>query len=112
MAVTVTVQEKFVVGDRTMVVADVVFDGSYAIGGEPVTADNFELRNSITHVFATVARDPDAVDNAVVLDWDSTNKKLVAFWGDYSNASDGVLVEVADTTALSAYTARVVAVGK
>ena len=46
------------------------------------------------------------------MDFDEANSKILAFWGDYSNASDGVLIEVADTTSLSAYTGRVVAKGK
>ena len=112
MAVTVTKVESFVIGDRKMVIADVLFDASYAIGGEAVTASNFGFDLEITHIWGAVARDPDAADNAVVLDFDEANSKLIAFWSNNDGVADGPLIEVPDTTALSAYTARVVAVGK
>lgn len=112
MAVTVTIVDSYVIGDRKEVIADIVFDASYPAGGEAVTAADFGFDLEITHVACGLARDPDAVDNAVALDFDSAASKVVAFWGDYSNAADGVLVEVADTTSLAAYTARVVAKGK
>jgi len=112
MAVTVTIVDKYVIGDRKEVIADIVFDSSYPAGGEAVTAANFGFDLEITHISCGLARDPDTVDNAVALDFDEANSKIIAFWGDYSNASDGVLLEVADTTSLAAYTARVVAKGR
>lgn len=112
MAVTVTIIEKYSIGDRMEVIADVVFDSSYPAGGEAVTAANFGFDLEIKHIACGLARDPDTVDNAVALDYDSAAKKLVAFWGDNNNAADGPLVEVPDTTNLSAYTARVVAKGR
>lgn len=112
MALTVTIIEKYSIGDRMEVVADVVFDSSYALGGEAVTAANFGFDLEIKHVACGVARSPLATDLAVVLDFDKANLKLVAFWGDNANAAAGPLVEVPATTNLSAYTARVVAKGR
>lgn len=112
MAVTVTIIDSYVVGDRKEVIADIVFDASYPAGGEAVTAADFGFDLEITHVACGLARDPDTADNAVALDFDSAASAIVAFWGDYSNAADGVLIEVPATTSLAAYTARVVAKGK
>ena len=112
MALTFTKVDHFVLGDREARVYDVTFDSSYPAGGEAVTPDDFGLRNSITAVLAAAARDPDTADNALVVDFDDTNDKLVLFWGDNNNASDGPLVEVPDTTNVAAYTARLVVIGK
>jgi hypothetical protein len=116
MAVTVTKIESFVFGAHEVCIADVAFDNSYPLGGEALTAANFGFEREITHVFAGVARDPDTSDNAYVLDWDDTNSKLVAFRSysadDGTSADYSPLVEAATTGDLSAYTARVVAIGK
>ena len=112
MAVTVNIIESYVIGDRKEVVADIVFDSSYPLGGEAVTAANFGFDLAITHVSCGVARSPLATDAAVVVDFDKAASTVIAFWGDNANAAAGPLVEVPATTNLSAYTARVVAKGK
>jgi hypothetical protein len=112
MAVTVTKIESFVFGAHEVCIADVAFDNSYPAGGEAVTAANFGFEREITHVFCNALRDPDTVDNLLLLDWDDTNSKLIAGWGDYDPAAEAALSEVDATTDLSAYTARVVAIGK
>jgi hypothetical protein len=108
---TVTKVESFVFGAHEVCVADVAFDSSYSIGGEAVTAAEFGFEREITHVFCNTARDPDTADNAFLLDWDDTNSKLILLYGNY-DAADGALIEVPNTTDVSAYTARVVAIGK
>lgn len=115
MAVTVTKVENFVFGAHKVCIADVAFDSSYPAGGESVTAANFGFSREITHVFCNALRDPDTSDNIAVLDWDATNSTLIA--GripalDGNAAAEQPLDEVAAATDLSAYTARVVAVGK
>ena len=112
MAVTVTIIESYVIGDRQEVIADVLFDSSYPLGGEAVTAANFGFDLEIKHIVCGVARSPLATDLAVVLDFDRTAKTLIAFWGDNANAAAAPLIEVPAATNLSAYTARVVAKGK
>ena len=112
MALTVTIVDEYVIGDRKEVVADVTFDSSYSIGGEAITAANLGFDLEIKHIVCGVARSPLATDLAVVLDFDKANLKLVAFWGDNANAAAAPLVEVPNTTNLSAYTARVVAKGR
>lgn len=116
MAVTVTIVEKFVIGDRKAVVADVLFDASYPAGGEAVTAANFGFDLEITHIVGNIARDPDTHDKAFALDFDEANSKLILFASDDNNAADSPLLELSGLstpiTDGSAYTARVVALGK
>jgi hypothetical protein len=101
MALTVSIVEKFVVGSRQGVVADVTFDSSYATGGEAVTASMFGLRSTISSFPAGLARN--ASTGAVGVRYDAANAKLQAFSG---------ATEVASTTDLSAYVARVFVIGK
>ncbi len=110
MSLTIGTPDKKVPGAEYVVIADVTFDSSYPAGGEAITAANFGL-NTIRTILPAIAIDPDTVDNAVLIGFDATNSKLLAFWADYSNASDGVLIEVADTTSLAAYTAQLVVYG-
>lgn len=81
----------------------VAFDSSYPTGGESLTAANLGLAG-IVHVQAGSA-------GGYVFEYDHTNKKLKAFMGDNNNAADGPLIEVADTTDLSAVTCRAVVYG-
>lgn len=111
MALTVTIIDSYVIGDRKEVIADVVFDSSYPLGGEAITAAQLGFSLAVTHVIPGVARDPDTADNAVVLDYDKTAGTLIAFWPN-SDSADGPLIEVPAATNLSAYTARIVAKGK
>lgn len=109
MALTITQVSRKVRGDRTIVVADAVWDSSATAGGEAVVASDFGLK-VIDAIQPTVARDPDTVDNAVLVVFDSASSTLIPFYGDYSNASDGPLIEAA-TVDLSAYTSRLVVEG-
>lgn len=116
MALTTTLVEKFVVGDRQINVVDVTFDDAYPAGGEAVTASALFLENTITHVVGNVLRDPDTADNAYLVDYDAANKKLVVLGGDYTPAAQGPFIEVSGfgtpITDLSAYTARLTVFGK
>lgn len=116
MALTNSLVAKFVVGDRQVNIVDVTFDDAYPAGGEAVTPSSLFLENSITAVVGNVLRDPDTADNAYIVDYDAANKKLVVFGGDYTPAAQGPLIEVSGfgtpITDLSAYTARLVVIGK
>lgn len=112
MALTLTEVNRFVIGDRKMAIYDVLFDASYPIGGEAVTAANFRFDLEITHVFDFVARDPDTADNAFLGTFDKANLKLMLFYSDNNNAADGPLIELPDTTSAAAYTARITLIGK
>ena len=80
------------------------FDDSYPTGGETLTPGQLGFSEEI---FALI------VDSApLVCKYDASNDKLMAFWCDYDANSDGVLVQVANTTDLSSYTGlRFIAIG-
>lgn len=109
MAVSVSVISTDVVGSKRHVEADVTFDASYSIGGEAVTAANFGLEQ-LLNLRPGLAVDPDTADNAFVVGYDRANSKLLVFYSN-SDAADGPLIEIPDTTSAAAYTARVTAVG-
>lgn len=109
MALSFTPVSRRVVGDRIEAVVDAVWDSSATAGGEAVTAANFGL-SVLERVEPSIARDPDTVDNAVLVVFDPSASTLMPMYGDYSNASDGVFIEAA-TVDLSAYTSRLVAIG-
>lgn len=75
----------------------IALDDSYPTGGEAITPADLGL----AQVFALIAF-PTA---GYVPEWDGTNKKLKMYWADYDAAADGALVEVANTTNLSALAA-------
>jgi len=110
MALTVSIVEKFVVGSRLGVVADITFDSSYTTGGEDLTPQNLGFRNSLSFFSGGVARN--ATTGAVEVRHNRTANKIQAFWGDNANAAAAALIEVASTTDLSAYVVRVFAIGK
>ena len=98
MALTVSIVEKFVVGSRLGVVADITFDSSYTTGGEDLTPQKLGFRNSLSFFSGGVARN----ETTASLDvrHNRTSNKIQAFT---SNA------EVASTTDLSEYVVRVFA---
>lgn len=107
MALTVTIVEKFVVGSRQGIVADITFDSSYTTGGEDITPANLGFRNSLSFFSGGVARN--ATTGAVEVRHNRTLNKVQAFWGGGAGAA---LTEVTSTTDLSAYVVRVFAIGK
>lgn len=110
MAVSAVAVSNEIPGRRRWATVDITFDSSYSIGGEAITPATFGLLG-IDGVLPFVARNPQATDLALLGVWDSTNSKLILFWGDNNNAADAPLIEVPDTTDVSAYVARVVAIG-
>jgi hypothetical protein len=112
VALTITPVSQHVAGDRKVVTVDAVWDSSATAGGEAITASDVGL-SVIESIAPSIARDPDTVDNAVLVGYlptDDISGTLMPFYGDYSNASDGPFIEAA-TVDLSAYTSRLVIVG-
>ena len=97
MALTVTVKGRTVDGNVRRTWGTLAFDASYPTDGELYINANFELVSvEQINVYPSVG---------YVFEPDLTNKKIKAFYGDYSQAADGALVEVTNTGDLSAITA-------
>lgn len=97
MALTITPVKTFVVGDRKCVIADVLFDNSYASGGEVLTGADLGLDLVLDSVNAGAAT------TGHVCPYDYTNQKLMAFNGT---------TQIVGAVDLSAVKTRVVAIGK
>jgi len=104
LAASVAIKNRIKFGNAYAVIADVTFDSSYATGGEEVKPAQLGLRN----VFLVQAGN----SGGYAFEYDYTNTKLKAYYGDNDSASDGPLVEVPNATNLSAVTARIVAYGR
>lgn len=106
MAVTYTNKKvpQFV-GTQRMVVADVTMDSSYATNGESVTAASFGL-SRLDRLVCYPA-------SGYIPQWNGSTSapKIKVYYGDNNNASDGPLIEVPNTTDLSAITFSVEAYG-
>lgn len=109
MAASVTVNHKWVAGDRKEVAATVTFDSSYPTGGLAVTLAQLGFRNRVVGIFAGGARD--ASGNRYDIDWNgsATAPKLIA---SRTNAINGPQQEVPNATNLSTFSVNIVAIGK
>lgn len=106
MALTKTKRRDFVIGDRRMNIYEVDFDNSYPTGGEALSKADLNVDLELDFVLAIS-------NSGYSFEYDETNEKLLAYWADYDAVADGALIEVADTTNLSAVTnVLVVTVGK
>lgn len=105
MALTIAIDAHDLVGTHRQKRGTITFDSSYPTGGEAVTPANFGL-TAITDIQLEG-------DDGYVLRWDrsTTAPKLLAYMGDNNNASDGPLIEVANTTDLSAVVTRFTVTG-
>lgn len=74
----------------------VALDSSYPTGGESLTAAQLGLTDIQTLNAAS--------SGGYTFEYDDTNAKLKAYYGDNNNASDGALIEVPNATDLSAVT--------
>jgi hypothetical protein len=101
MALTVSIVEKFVVGARQGIVADITFDSSYPAGGLALTPAQLKFRNSISFIDSGAARN--ATTGIVDTRFDTTTGKFQAFSG---------VTETTAATDLSAYKVRIYALGK
>jgi hypothetical protein len=107
MAAAVTLSGDWLhsIGDLRLVTGTVAFDSSYPTGGESITAAKFGL-GKIDFLIATAL-------SGYVFFWDGTNSKLMAYYADNNAAGDSALIQVPDTTDLSALTAiPVLAIGR
>jgi hypothetical protein len=91
--------------DWKMFTGTIAFDASYPTGGEawdmsalmPVSLKAVFIENKSGYVF----------------EYDYTNKKVIAYYCDYSTGTDAVMIEVANTVDLSAVTGvRFMAIGE
>ena len=107
MAVAITQPAKqrrvYLNGARTFDIFKVAFDASYPTGGEGLTAANLDL-DSIDLVIAPPA-------GGYVFEYDYTNSKLLAYYGNY-DAADGPLIEVPNATDLALIATRILVIGE
>jgi len=103
MAVSVTVLENTVMGNKRVSTADVVFDSLYPTGGELVTAAQLSL-SAVTHATAVISVPDDAIGTTAARYVVSTSKIIV-----YDD--DDTPAEVASTADLAGLTVRLVAYG-
>jgi hypothetical protein len=73
----------------------IALDSSYPTGGEAI---DLGLNERVDFLVTSPS-------GGYVGLWDATNQKLLMYYGDNNNASDGALIQVPDTTDLSALTA-------
>jgi hypothetical protein len=96
MALTVSNTVPTVFGTQKVWQGTVGFDDSYPTGGEVFTPAGVG--------FVAFDRVDVAPKNGYVFQFDYTNNKILAYYGDYSESSDGPLVQVANTADLSGVT--------
>lgn len=97
---------KTMVADRYMVLATVDFDSSYPTGGEALSDADLGLNDDNLEVLCFHR-------NGYWFQYDKTNQKLLAYYADNNNASDGPAIEVPDTTSLATLTGvQMLAFGK
>lgn len=82
----------------------IAFDASHLAAGEVVTPSDFLLKIVESMTFFEMT-------DGYIPSFDKTNGKLLAWYGDYSNGSDGPLIVVPDTTNLAAVSVRAVVEG-
>lgn len=75
------------------------FDTSYPTGGEAFDA---EAQSEFRDVFLVLVQPAGGFVFEYVDSDTAASRKIKAYWGDYTNTSDGAFVEVADTTDISA----------
>lgn len=94
MAVTYSITGFLSGGNESGSYGTITLDASYPTGGEAITARGVGL-GIITSL------DLEG-DDGYVPHWDSTNDKIIMYYADYDAVADGALIQVADTTDLSA----------
>lgn len=94
MALAITNLEYHDAGSLLARTANIATDSSYPTGGESLTPADLGL-STIKFLAASA-------NAGYVPEYDYTNQKLKLYYGDNNNASDGPLIEVPNTTDLSA----------
>lgn len=104
MAATVAVLLKEKTNQRWRNRCTVTLDSSYVTGGEAITANQAGLsRIDDVNIMST--------SGGYVAAWDQTNLKFIAYYADYDAVGDGALIQVPNTTDLSAVVIRCEAIG-
>ena len=96
MALSYDLKVQSIFGNKHVVIFDVDFGSSYPTGGEELPKSSIGLRNIDLLMASPTA--------GYVFEYDYSNSKLKAYYADYDAASDGALIEVANTTDLSGVT--------
>ena len=96
MSATISSKTSYIPGARRHVEFNFALDNSYATGGYSITAANLGLK--------TIKRLTAEPKSGYVFSYDYTNKKLIVYQGDNTNAAAAPGVEVSSTTDLSAVT--------
>ena len=92
---------------------DITFDDSYPDNGEALTAANFGFKKVESVIPHGPFRKSDG-SNVILVSYDHTNSKLLAFRGKDPGDAGGADIpfpEVAATTDLSTYSGRVTVIG-
>ena len=112
LSVSFSVLNDEVVGTKRHRHVTIVPDDSYPLGGEVLSAASCGFSYIERVIFHGPFVDPDTVDNAVVPHAARVSGAInvLLFWSN-SDAADGPLVEVPDTTDLSAFSGTAVVVG-
>lgn len=84
-------------GRKTAIKGTLAFDSSYPTGGETLIKSQVGIQ--------TIDRMNIQVNSGYVCQYDSANNKVLVYYADNNNASDGPLIEVPNTTDLSSLTA-------
>lgn len=90
-------------GKKRMVATEVTLDSSYPTGGEAITAAQLGL----SRVDAVMC----STNTGHVAQYDKTNAKIKMYYADYDAVADGALIQVPNTTDLSAVTVLCLAFG-
>jgi hypothetical protein len=110
MALTLSPVTRTNFGDKRVRIYDVTFDSSYPTGGESLTPADVGLK-AIYTVEGSQARNADgSLTHSII--YDHANKKLLAHQFDGSALSTQAFEEVAAGTNLSAFSTRLMIVGK
>lgn len=108
---TVTVVKRGVIGDMRMAIVDVqpTTGANYTTGGEGFAAAQVGFASGQLLAVIPVGSTVDAT-NKTVLQWDPTNKKLVAY--NQTANTDVGLIEAASNSNLSTESHRLLCLGK
>ena len=107
MAISIRIDTVEPLGNSTLVTGSFVPDTSYPTGGEAFAiadTQNDVTLERLTHVAGN--------GGGYIIEWDKANQKAKLMFGDNNNAADGPLIEVANTTDLSAVTVNFLAIGQ
>lgn len=104
LAIAVSFIARLKMGRAFVNVVDVALDNSYPTGGEALSARELGMQTVLTALPELAA--------GYVARYNQSTGKLMVYYGDNNNASDGPLIEVPNATDLSAVTVRMTVIGR